>query len=142
MKGYAVGSNFGNPKIRELESPDTAAVVMKTARGAVCVINISWRAGYGYDQRVEVLGEKGMLHVGNLTPTSVVQTSPASVVSDRPLYFFPERYAQSYHDELMTFVDTIHSRAGWTTAFDGMRALTLADAAHRSWRTGSRVIVD
>ena len=136
---YAVGSNFGDPKIRELESPDTAAVVMKTARGAVCVINISWRAEYGYDQRVEVLGKGGMLQVGNLTPTSVVQTSPAGVVGEKPLYFFPERYAQSYRDELMAFVDTVRTRANWTTAFDGLRALTLADAAHRSWLSGNPV---
>ena len=39
----------------------------------------------------------------------------------------------------MAFVDTVRTRANWTTAFDGLRALTLADAAHRSWLSGNPV---
>ena len=42
------------------------------SEGRLAQINTSRRAAYGYDQRFEVLGSKGMLQAGNHRPTEVV----------------------------------------------------------------------
>ncbi len=70
---------------------DTAAVVLGFASGALCQISNSRRAVYGYDQRIEVLGAKGMLQAQHRTPTSVEISTADGIVADKPLYFFLER---------------------------------------------------
>src|ERR1700757_2702619 len=49
-------------------------------------------SAYGYDQRFEVLGARGMLQAGNHRPTEVIAATAASVALDKPEHFFLERY--------------------------------------------------
>jgi predicted dehydrogenase len=44
-------------------------VTIRTRKGRLAQISTSRRAAYGYDQRFEVLGSKGMLQCGNHRPT-------------------------------------------------------------------------
>lgn len=119
---------------------DTAAVVLRTDGGAICQINNSRRAVYGYDQRIEVFGSKGMLQAGNRAPTSVELATADGIVRDKPLYFFLERYAESYKAELDHFIACIRGEATpLTGARDGRMALVLAEAAVESQRLGKPV---
>ena len=68
---YAVGSSLVDPAIGEAGDVDTAAVLLKTASGKIAQISNSRRATYGYDQRIEVHGAKGMLRAGNVHETTV-----------------------------------------------------------------------
>src|SRR6185312_14451436 len=68
----ATGSCLSDPAIAAAGDIDSAAVTIRTRRGRLCQINTSRRAAYGYDQRFEVLGSKGMLQAGNHKPTEVV----------------------------------------------------------------------
>ena len=121
---------------------DTAVVVLKTAGGAICQINNSRRAVYGYDQRIEVLGSSGMLQAGNRTPTSVELSTADGIVRDKPLYFFLERYADSYRAELDHFIACVRGEATpLIGARDGRMALVLAEAAWESHRRGKPVKV-
>ncbi|MDQ0474009.1 inositol 2-dehydrogenase [Labrys wisconsinensis] len=139
---YATGSCLVDPRIAAVGSPDTAAVTLKTAGGAICVITLSWRAAYGYDQRAEVLGSAGMLRLDNRQATSVVKADAASIAGDRPLPFFLERYAEAYEAELDAFVTALESGTPFRpNEEDGLRALILADCAEQSARAGLPVAV-
>jgi myo-inositol 2-dehydrogenase / D-chiro-inositol 1-dehydrogenase len=129
---YATGSCLVEPALGALGDVDTAVVVLKTAKGVVCTIDNSRRAVYGYDQRIEALGSGGMLLADNPTPTTVRRADKAAVISDKPPWFFLERYAEAYRAELAAFLAVLDGEAPPVTGEDGRRALLLAEAANRS----------
>ena len=114
---------------------DSTAVTIRTKRGRLAQINTSRRAAYGYDQRFEVLGSKGMLQAGNHKPTEVVSATSVSVSEDKPEHFFLERYRAAYALEMAHFFDALpNAKPVRTSIHDGVKALELADAATTSWR--------
>ena len=137
---FAYGSCLVDPAVAKVGDTDSAMVVMKTASGKLCHINNSRRASYGYDQRLEVHGSKGRLMAGNRTATTVELADGAAVTSEKPLYFFLERYADAYRAELSAFVDAVVNRKPLpVTAEDGRQAIVLAEAAVKSLKTGRPV---
>jgi myo-inositol 2-dehydrogenase/D-chiro-inositol 1-dehydrogenase len=117
-------------------------VLLRTKSGRLAHINNSRRASYGYDQRIEVHGSKGRLMAGNHTATTVEKADAASVSSDKPLYFFLERYAEAYRHELAAFLAALAGKKKMPVgAVDGRQALVLAEAALKSLRTGKTVKV-
>ena len=140
---FAMASALTTPALRALGEVDTAVVVMRTASGKLCHINNSWRAVYGHDQRVEVLGSEGMVRSENLRPTSVERFAATGSRRDPYHHFFAERYAEAYRRELDHFLDVVEGKAPpLVSAEDGRRALVLADAAVRSTREGVPVALD
>ena len=139
---FAQASCRVDPAIGEAGDVDTAMVQLRTKSGALCHINNSRRAVYGYDQRIEVFGARGMLQAGNLMPTSVSAWGKEGVRQDPPLNFFLERYAEAYRHELESFVSAIDKgespRPG---AKDARQALVLADAAVESLKANRPVPV-
>jgi myo-inositol 2-dehydrogenase/D-chiro-inositol 1-dehydrogenase len=132
---YATGSCLTDPAIEAAGDIDSTAVTIRTHRGRLAQINTSRRAAYGYDQRFEVLGGKGMLQAGNHRPTEVTAHTAASVSLDAPEHFFLERYRVAYANEMAHFIDAVAGgKPVRTTVADGVKALELADAATRSWR--------
>jgi myo-inositol 2-dehydrogenase/D-chiro-inositol 1-dehydrogenase len=111
--------------------------VMRTASGRQCHINNSVRASYGYDQRIEVHGSEGMLRASNRVPTSVEISNGSAISTDKPLYFFVERYAESYAAELDHFIDCIETgQQPDVGAEDARRAMILCEAALASAKSG------
>ena len=132
---YATGSCLTDPAIEAAGDIDATAVTIRTKKGRLAQINTIRRAAYGYDQRFEVIGSKGMLQAGNHKPTEVVSWNAASVSGDKPEHFFLERYRAAYAAEMAHFIDAIGRKAPVRTSIeDGVKALALADAATRSWR--------
>jgi len=139
---FAAASCMVDDAIGAAGDVDTAVVVLSFASGALCQISNSRRAVYGYDQRIEVFGAKGMLRAGNLTPTSVELSTADGIVADKPLYFFLERYAESYKAELDHFIACVKDEAAPLTGpADGRMALVLAEAARTSLANGGPVPV-
>jgi len=137
---HASGSCLVDPAIAAAADLDTTAVTLRTRKGRLCQINTSRRAAYGYDQRFEVLGSRGMLQAGNHRPSEVVAYSSAAVCTDLPEHFFLERYQRAYAMEMQHFLDAlIRGTPVRTTIADGVKALQLADAATRSCETGQAV---
>jgi len=132
---YATGSCLTDPVIATAGDIDATAVTIRTQKGRLAQINTSRRAAYGYDQRFEVLGSKGMLQAGNHRPTEVTAATAGGVSVDKPEHFFLERYAKAYANEMAHFFDAL-ARGGpvRTTIEDGVKALELAEAASLSWR--------
>jgi myo-inositol 2-dehydrogenase/D-chiro-inositol 1-dehydrogenase len=122
---------------------DTAAVTLRTPGGRLCQIVNSRRAAFGYDQRIEVCGARGMLRAGNRRSTSVEHATGDGYRRDPALPFFLERYADAYRLELDAFVRRLHGEPSeLVSGTDGIRALELADAADRSLRTGRTVVLE
>ena len=132
---YATGSCLTDPAIEGAGDIDATAVTIRTRHGRLAQINTIRRAAYGYDQRFEVLGPKGMLQAGNHRPTEVVLWSSGAITADKPEHFFLERYRAAYAAEMAHFFEVLAGRAQPRTSIDdGVAALALAEAATTSWR--------
>ncbi|MBK3443056.1 MULTISPECIES: inositol 2-dehydrogenase [Pseudomonas] len=138
----AIGSRLIDPAMMEkYDDYDTAMVQMQTASGKQCHINNCRNAVYGYDQRIEVFGSKGMLQMDNLRPTTIRRWSQDVTDAREPLLnFFLERYQQAYKSELDAYIDALVNKKPLpTTVQDGLKALKLADAAVESVATGRTI---
>ena len=136
----AVGSCLVNPNLQEesgIPDVDTAVVTMKMANGCIAVINNSRQAVYGYDQRVEAFGSKGMASDGNdLVNTTTVMTVDGAH-SEKPLWFFLERYNQAFINQVISVVDAFNNDTETAVgAIDGLRPVLMAKAATESCRNG------
>ncbi len=104
---HAAGTVLTDPAVANVGDADSTVVTLRTRKGRLGVINTSRRAAYGYDQRFEVLGSKGMLQAGNHKPTEVTASTGASVSQDKPEHFFLERYRVAYANEMAHFFDAL-----------------------------------
>jgi myo-inositol 2-dehydrogenase/D-chiro-inositol 1-dehydrogenase len=139
---FATGSCLVDAAIGEAGDVDSTAVSIRTRGGRLCQINTSRRAAYGYDQRFEILGSKGLLQARNHAPTQVVVQSAAGVCEDKPEHFFLERYRSAYASEMSHFFEALaQGKPVRTTLEDGVRALELAEIATQSWREGRVVML-
>jgi myo-inositol 2-dehydrogenase/D-chiro-inositol 1-dehydrogenase len=137
---YATGNVLVNPAIGEAGDVDTAVVVMRYDNGAICTIDNSREAVYGYDQRLEVFGAGGMVKCDNNFPHSAEISTRAGVSSAKPLFTFLEIYRQTYIDELKAFIHAIQSNTEPPiTGWDGRVPLVMGLAATKSLREGRPV---
>jgi myo-inositol 2-dehydrogenase/D-chiro-inositol 1-dehydrogenase len=137
---HATGASLVDAEIGRAGDIDTAIVTLRYAGGALCAIDNSRRAVYGYDQRVEVFGSDGCLAAGNHTPTQVSWWNASGRLGGRPHDFFAERYRESYRAEIEAFVDAIRAaRPPSVSGQDGERAALIGLAALRSLREGRPV---
>jgi myo-inositol 2-dehydrogenase / D-chiro-inositol 1-dehydrogenase len=130
---YAAGAVLVDPAIGEAGDIDTAVVTLRFQNGAIGTIDNSRKAIYGYDQRVEVFGSGGVVMVQNETPDRHIYGNGEGMHSAKPLYFFLERYNQSFIDELKEFVSCLQ-QGGCppVTGIDGRVPVAMAMAATRS----------
>ncbi|MBK7862423.1 MAG: inositol 2-dehydrogenase [Archangiaceae bacterium] len=133
---FATGSCLVDPEIGKQKDIDSAICVLKTPSGRLCQIENSRRAAYGYDQRLEVFGSKGMLSAGNVAPTQVEQWSDLGLTRVKPEPFFAERYEKAYLAELYHFIDCLEAgKLPEVGGEAGRYSLALADAAQKSYET-------
>lgn len=140
----AFGANSFSDYIKEEGDFDNVTVTMRGSNEELITIVNSRHAAFGYDQRIEVFGAKGMLQTSNITPSTVkLSTSELTDAREPFLDFFLERYATSYRRELEEFIRGVHEGRQYGSSFDdGRAALILADAANESCRTGKAVKVN
>ncbi len=138
----ATGSSLVDPAIGKAGDVDTAAVILETRSGKIATISNSRRAAYGYDQRIEVHGSKGMLRAGNVHETTVESAGASGFSRDVILNFFLERYAAAYRAELAAFIEAVkRGKPPLPSGEDGLKAQLLADAATESCQKRRRVEV-
>lgn len=137
----AMGGVLVDPQIGVAGDLDSAMVVLRMSSGALCHINCSRRCSFGYDQRIELFGERGMLISANQSPTHVERfTKDATGARDLLHYSFLERYANAYVREVDAFLDALEAGVAPSPGFeDGRRALVMANAAEESARSGRTV---
>ncbi len=121
---------------------DTAIITMKLANGALAVIDNSRKAVYGYDQRAEVFGSKGMAQSENNCNSNVKIATKDGVVGEKPLYFFLERYMQAFSTEVTEFVDAIvNDTIVPVDQEDGLQAVLIGLAAKKSAQEKRPVLI-
>ena len=133
---YAAASVFLD-RIREIDDWDTVMIHLKFPSGILATVDICRSAPYGYDQRIEVLGEKGMLQAENQKPSTVVKSTAEGVLTDPNCFSFPQRYIATYAAELDHFVDIV--QLGVTPAVSGedcYRAAVIIDLCNKSAKEG------
>ena len=139
---YAKGAVMIDPAIGEACDVDTASVMLTHANGAVTMIDNSRQAPYGYDQRVEVLGLKGMAASGNPPLHSGITYTADGLRGPVVPNFFLERYADAFVREWDAFVSYVRDGGpSPVSGADGRAPVVLAMAAGESMRTGQPVRV-
>ena len=137
----AFGEQLISEDAKKVGDHDTAMFIMRSKSGVLIHINNSRRAVYGYDQRVEAFGSKGMIISNNQTQSSVEKyTKDHTFAKDPVQFFFIERYEQAYKSQLEEFLGMITNKSQPKVTFeDGRRALIIANAAYESFNSGKVV---
>ena len=121
---YVQSANLVDPAIGEAGDVDT---------GAIAVIDNCRRAAYGYDQRAEVFGSKGMASISNDSQSSVTVSNGDGVTGEKPLYFFLERYIEAYGKEIEAFIDAVvNDKETPLGVYDGLKPVLMGLAAKKS----------
>lgn len=137
---YAMGGVMVDEEIGRAGDIDTAVIVMRLKSGALAVIDNCRRAAYGYDQRAEAFGELGQIAVGNDTSSTAVLSDKDGVTSEKPLYFFLERYMQAYVREISEFIDCVQNDKPVPVGIeDGLQAVKIGIAAKKALKEGREI---
>lgn len=128
------------PEFAQAGDVDTAIVTLEHADGTLTTIDNSRQAPYGYDQRVEVHGERGMAASENPhAHTAVVRGAAGSATAPLP-FFFLDRYVPAYLRQWDAFVAACAAGApGSPGVADARAPLVIGLAALRSRAEGRRV---
>lgn len=130
---YAKGAVLTDPAIGEAGDIDTAVVILTYTDGTMAVIDNSREAAYGYDQRIEVFGSKGMVQANNNFHDSHRLYTRQGIEAALPLHFFLERYANAYKMEMIEYVKNLKNGEPVSVdGFDGLTSLQIGLAAMRS----------
>jgi myo-inositol 2-dehydrogenase/D-chiro-inositol 1-dehydrogenase len=130
---YALGNVLIEPALLEMGDIDTDIVTLRFTNGAVGVIDNSRQAVYGYDQRLEVFCTNGMASAGNESQNTTVKADGSGFLSARPPYFFMQRYAPCYVDEVHQFIDCV--REGTPTPTNGEDGYMAVVLGHAAWKS-------
>jgi len=137
----AYGSCMIDDSIKDLpgaEAYDTASIIVKYSGGRQAFIDVCRQAPYGYDQRAEVLGTKGMIMTDNMYPnTARVYSADFTGNADMPYDFFMSRYKEAYLRETEAFCKAlVNDEPSPCSGEDGLCALIMAIAAGKSAEEG------
>ena len=134
---FATGQRFSDRKLKKINDLDLATVVMKTKKGVQCVITNSRHCSFGYDQRIELFGSKGMMISDNQRDLETVLYSKNSTDNKTQLKnFFIERYSEAYKIQLNDLVEICKKQSKPLANFeDGRKSLILAEIANKSLKS-------
>eukprot|EP00545_Synedropsis_sp_CCMP1620_P009742 CAMPEP_0119014872 /NCGR_PEP_ID=MMETSP1176-20130426/10430_1 /TAXON_ID=265551 /ORGANISM="Synedropsis recta cf, Strain CCMP1620" /LENGTH=402 /DNA_ID=CAMNT_0006968117 /DNA_START=214 /DNA_END=1422 /DNA_ORIENTATION=+ len=133
----AIGSCHIDKSIEVLEGSekyDTAACLVRYPNGVQAMVDVCRQSSYGYDQRAEVLGTKGMIQTDNVYPnTAKIYKNDFTGNADMPYDFFLSRYNEAYVSETVAFCESlVNDTPVPCTGEDGLVALIMAMAADKS----------
>jgi myo-inositol 2-dehydrogenase / D-chiro-inositol 1-dehydrogenase len=137
----AVGSCHIDRSIEVLPGPeayDTATVIVEYENGRTATIDVCRQAPYGYDQRAEALGTKGMIQTDNMYPnTARMYLKDFTGNADMPYDFFMSRYKEAYVQETVAFCTALaKDLPSPCSGEDGLMALIMSVAAGMSAEQG------
>ena len=137
---FAKGAVMVDPEIGNAGDIDTAIITLTFEDDTMAVIDNCRKAVYGYDQRLEVFGSKGMAQAENNFPNNHKLYTESGVSGDLPLHFFLERYDASYNREIREFVDALVSGNEMPVdGTDGLQSIAIGLAAKKSVAEGRPV---
>ncbi|MDA9600752.1 inositol 2-dehydrogenase [bacterium] len=134
---FATGEYFSDKKFRKVKDLELATVIMRSKKGVQCIITNSRHCSFGYDQRVELFGDKGMIISDNQRDLETAIYSKNSTNNKSPFKtFFIERYSEAYKIQLNDLAKLCKKNIKPIADFeDGRRSLILAETANKSLKT-------
>ena len=137
---FAAGAVLVDPAIGEAGDVDTAVVTLKFKGGTIATIDNSRRAVYGYDQRVEVFGDKGVAMDGNDIPNTATFADANGTVGGTALQVMWDRYEKAFINEMRAFAKAVNNNEETpVTIEDGLYPVLMAMAATKSCKEGRPV---
>lgn len=132
---FSAGTVKVDQEIGKAGDFDTAITTLVFEDDTLAVIDNSRKAAYGYDQRLEVFGSKGMAGADNNFPNNHRLYTENGMSGDLPLHFFLERYQESYEREMEHFINALQAGLDMPVgARDGLMSIVLGLAATKSAR--------
>ena len=134
---FAIGEYFSDKKFRKVKDLELATVIMRSKKGVQCIITNSRHCSFGYDQRVELFGDKGMIISDNQRDLETAIYSKNSTNNKSPFKtFFIERYSEAYKIQLNDLAKLCKKNIKPIADFeDGRRSLILAETANKSLKS-------
>ena len=140
---FAKGAVLTDPAIGKAGDIDTAVITLTYTDGTIAIIDNSREAAYGYDQRIEVFGSKGMVQANNNFHDTHQLFTHQGIQGALPLHFFLERYEQAYKVEMSEFIDSLMNDTRLpVTGKDGLESLKIGMAALKSVQENRPVRLD
>lgn len=140
---YATGAALIDPAIGEAGDVDTCMLILKMPNGALCHIDNSRRAAYGYDERIEVFGSKGMVTSNRKPVREVSLYTGTKVISEGLHAGWFERLEGSFVLALDAFISALEGKeSSYPSLMDGLRAQMIAEAAVASLQTNRPVKIE
>lgn len=119
---------------------DPLLLILDSASGVLVDIEVSVSAGYGYDVRCEVVGERGTASLGDEGAVRIARDGHRGSPVPQG---WQDRFARAYDIELQAWLDAAAAgRCTGPSSWDGLAAAAIADSALEARRTGERVPVD
>ena len=134
---FATGEYFSDKKYKNVNDLELATVVMKTKKGVQCIITNSRHCSFGYDQRIELFGNKGMIISDNQRDLETAIYSKNSTNNKSTFKtFFIERYSEAYKIQLNDLAKLCNKNVKPLATFeDGRMSLILAETANKSLKS-------
>ena len=141
---FATTTNLSDLRIKKINDYELAMCLIKSEKGIICMINNSRHCSYGYDQRVEVFGSKGMVISGNRRDYASEKFLGSKTAIKRPLLnFFIDRYEKAYQLQLNDLVYLVQKRKNPRASFEeGRKAIIIANAAYKSLKLNKVVKIN
>jgi myo-inositol 2-dehydrogenase/D-chiro-inositol 1-dehydrogenase len=134
---FATTTNLSDLRIKKINDYELAMCLIKSEKGIICMINNSRHCSYGYDQRVEVFGSKGMVVSDNRRDNASEKFLESKTAIKRPLLnFFIDRYEEAYKLQLDDLIDLVQKGKNPRASFEeGRKAIIIANAASKSLKS-------
>ena len=133
---YVNGGVFIDKRLRDIDDVDNAIITLELENGVLCLIDSSRQTHYGYDQRIELFGSKGMILVENKKDNLYSLSDSNQTKSSKIKHSFIERYRESYLNELKHFYNSIVSNTTPSVGPENiLSAIQVAEAGRQSLKT-------
>jgi len=135
---YVNGNVFIEPRLKEIDDIDNAIITLELESGILCSIDSSRQTHYGYDQRIEIFGSKGVISVENKPESLYYFSNQENTKTSKIKHSFIERYKDSYIAELKHFYTCIMSNTKPDPGPENiLSAIRVAAAGRKSLETKS-----
>ena len=136
---YARGTS-SRKELAECDIQDSATMMMTTNKGSIITLSMNRKAAYGYDQRCEIFGDKGKIHIGNEFETTNMLSDKDGDHWSRLKNSFDTRFRTAFANEMNLFADVLTRKAPWSVKKeDIIRVQQVAAAAKQSLETNQIV---
>ncbi|XP_017761639.1 PREDICTED: inositol 2-dehydrogenase-like [Eufriesea mexicana] len=132
------------PEIKAIDDYDTVVVTLYFPSGTLGMVDVSRNSAYGYDQRLEVFGPKGMIVANNEQTNGVNSHNGVQGIISAPIWYsFASRFMNGYRRELDHFINVVLGKTEPSVLPKEILAVSkIATACEESVRTGKMVEIN